>query len=141
MSTSATVFIREYGAVVACIYKHWDGYPAGIGRAIQDFAGDIPVTRGLNRQRASFNGMDDFAAALVAHLKTDPETKKIIAGDVYLYPADTVPFASGEDYVYTLTAPGDDMEKDRHIWVDVRSDDQDEPILSGYLAALTFDRY
>jgi hypothetical protein len=97
MATRAVVRVLDDDKkVIVNIYKHWNGYPSGLGAKMADFLTGFTVVQGLGADPAGkvANGMGCLAAQLVAYLKTAP-------GDVYLIPA-TPEGARGEDYVYTV---------------------------------------
>ena len=82
---SLTKIYNDSNKLLVCIYGQYDGYPSGHGKVLSDFIKDKNIVNGIgtgNTLDNSFNGMDCFAAALVAHLKTD-------IGGFYLYPHDT----------------------------------------------------
>ena len=63
-----------------CLYRQYDGYPAGHGQELIDFLKPIKLVNGLgpdNKQKVA-NGMGCLAAQLVAHFKDGP-------GQFYLY--------------------------------------------------------
>ena len=63
-----------------CLYRQFDGYPAGHGQELIDFLKPIKLVNGLsldNKQKVA-NGMGCLAAQLVAHFKDGP-------GQFYLY--------------------------------------------------------
>ena len=65
---------------IVCMYRQFDGYPAGHGQELIDFLKPIKLVNGLsldNKQKVA-NGMGCLAAQLVAHFKDGP-------GQFYLY--------------------------------------------------------
>lgn len=78
------------------IYKHYDGYPQGIGLRLKEKFQNHNVVSGIGQfdtiENAA-NGMEDFAAQVVAFLKQT-------IGDVYLYHNSTPQGSSS--YEYTL---------------------------------------
>jgi hypothetical protein len=63
-----------------CLYRQYDGYPAGHGQELIDFLKPIRLVNGLgsdNKQKVA-NGMGCLAAQLVANFKDGP-------GQFYLY--------------------------------------------------------
>jgi len=89
MSTRALIRVfDENNEPIVCIYKHFDGYPSGLGVWIKEAfnGGDCVVKNGIgigDEIPQCFNGMCDAAAWLVAFLKTHPKRPCKI-GDVYL---------------------------------------------------------
>lgn len=82
---------------VCVIYRHSDGYPSGHGADLKAEFGATDIVNGIGlvpRGRKIANGVECFAAQLVAHFKDGP-------GGIYLYPARQRD--CGEDYIYTLT--------------------------------------
>lgn len=78
---SLTYIIDENGDNVICIYRQFDGYLRGMGKALKEFVSDGKVVNGLSGDEDKvFNGVGCFAAQLVKHLKERP-------GNVYLFPA------------------------------------------------------
>ena len=91
---SLTRVHSEYGGVVLCMYRQYDGYPSGHGKELAEFLAPIAMVNGLGARDARVaNGMGCLAAQLVAHFKKQP-------GDFYLYPADANDV--GEEYVYDV---------------------------------------
>lgn len=105
MSTNANVRIFDGDDVIACIYKHCDGYPGGLGAAIQDFSNRGSITNGFVRGENDhdFNGIECYAAGLIAYLKTNLGTSEVQIGEVYLFRANHFPGDSGEEYCYDIS--------------------------------------
>ncbi|NEZ63030.1 hypothetical protein D0962_09590 [Leptolyngbyaceae cyanobacterium CCMR0082] len=118
MATRSLTYVKdEQGAVVACIYRQFDGYiKGGHGEEIASFLKDFSIVNGLSGQREKVaNGARCLAAQLVASLKSKP-------GLIYLEPTDTP--AEGVSFVYEISAnPG------KEIKVDITS--FDEVVFSG----------
>lgn len=101
MATRASIAISNMmEEPVACIYHHYDGNPDCLGVTIRDFLNGGKFVNGLNREAelgTHFNGIEDFAAQLLIHLKgTAP-------GMVYLETASN--FGElGEDWLYRINA-------------------------------------
>ena len=98
MATRAETYIYEGTTGIACIYKHYDGYPSGHGMFLAEFLNRITVINGIGRGRDVLgvfaNGIGCLAAQLVAAMKD-------AVGDVYLQPF------NGEgnvhvDYIYRV---------------------------------------
>lgn len=82
---SLTKVYDNNNKLLVCIYGQFDGYPEGHGKVLSDFIKNKNIINGIGSENTldnSFNGMYCFAAALVAHLKTE-------IGGFYLYPLDT----------------------------------------------------
>lgn len=94
MGTRSLTRVFDGDREVACIYRQFDGYPAGHGVELADFIDSRHFVNGISGDRAVFNGMGCFAAQLVGSLKGDR------AGGVYLYPAGSNDV--GEEYVYEV---------------------------------------
>lgn len=100
MSTRATVKIyNENNKVLVTIYKHWDGYPDGFGKELREICDGQTLVNGIgnDRQRVS-NGMDCFAATLIASIKRE-------AGDVYI----CLP-GRREEYNYKIKPKGNQIK-------------------------------
>lgn len=105
MGTRALVIVNEGNKELLTLFKHWDGYPDGLGQTIKDKFGPYTIVNGLSGDTTNqANRMGCFAAQLVAHLKTG-------VGDVSIEPTGERDF--GEEYTYVLS------ERDRRIWCDV----------------------
>ena len=61
------------------MYKQFDGYPSGLGAELQAFISTGTLVNGISdyENKAQFNGIACFAAALVDHFKEGP-------GGIYL---------------------------------------------------------
>lgn len=83
MSTNGVLYIhaQEEDTDILCgLLSHYDGYPEGYGKEIEDFLNSITLVNGLNSKQQNkrvANGMDCLAAQLVVHFKKRP-------GDFYL---------------------------------------------------------
>ena len=101
MATRAVIIIKDEQSKHLCtIYKHWDGYPEGLGRTLANFVRDGKLVNGISSKDLNskcWNGLGCFTASLIAHLKTQ-------IGDVYIEPEGT---DFGEEYEYTLKPDGD----------------------------------
>lgn len=101
MGTRALIHIKEAGlnsTTLVTIYKHYDGYPLGLGQQIIDILnnGDTTIGNGVFKNEkagAYFNGMGCLAAYVIGALKTQ-------IGDVYIYPLDSKNVS--EEFTYTL---------------------------------------
>ena len=78
------------------IFKHWDGYPAGLGRTLQELFGKCEIINGIADQKAPAfaNGIGCFAAQLVKALKNE-------IGDIHI--RDVSIASQGEEFSYTLS--------------------------------------
>jgi len=102
---SLTRVMDKEGKVIIELYRQYDGYPKGMGKEVLDFINGKKLVNGIGADRNVFNGMHDFAAQLVAHLKGDQ------VGNVYLYPpsARTIGIKNlcdkyGVEYLYTINS-------------------------------------
>lgn len=98
MATCASVkFISKEGQTLVTIYKHYDGYPSGLGKDILNIISNKPITNGIKGQPKlgeSFNGFDCLVASFISLTKTN-------VGDVYIKPENS--FGElGENYLYTV---------------------------------------
>jgi hypothetical protein len=104
MATRASVkFISKEGQTLVTIYKHYDGYPFGLGQDILNIISNKPITNGIKGQPKlgeSFNGFDCLVASFISLTKTN-------VGDVYIKPENS--FGElGENYLYTVQEQLDD---------------------------------
>jgi hypothetical protein len=104
MSTRALAHVYdETGKIIVTIYKHWDGYPDGFGKDLEEFCSKFTLVNGIgiNQPQPAANGMGCFAASLIKEFKDG-------AGGVYLYP----PGASGcwEEYTYHIKPDGEKIK-------------------------------
>lgn len=100
------VYDDEGTAILATIYRQFDGYPEGHGTELIRYFADTRLTNGLGRNRSNrrdkvFNGMGDVAVRLITHLKVCGRRKGQSmdwAGNYYL----ETPGARdmGEEYIY-----------------------------------------
>lgn len=107
MGTRSHTHIKaEGGAKICTIYRQMDGYPSGHGRDLFDHFGATQLINGISQGNNLFafaNGMDCFAAAVVASLKCVNGMPRI--GRIYLQaPTDD---DEGVDYAYTLYQVGE----------------------------------
>jgi len=94
---------RETNPLI-CLYRQYDGYPAGHGQELIDFLKPIKLVNGLgsdNKQKVA-NGMGCLAAQLVAHFKDGP-------GQFYLYEPELNQDA-WQDYEYHIFENGIDVK-------------------------------
>ena len=85
MSTIGMVVIKdEKNRKIVEIYNHFNSYPDGLGKIILDFidSGELVNGLGLDEDKKQFNGINDFAAQFICHIKTG-------AGGVYLHAPST----------------------------------------------------
>jgi len=82
MATRGLIYItNEKNEKIIEIYNHGDSYPSGLGKILKDFLKDGKLVNGISLDETNkkvFNGIEDFAAQLVCHLKNG-------IGGVYLY--------------------------------------------------------
>lgn len=97
---SLTVFVdvgeKKKKTEIGVMYRHWDGYPQGMGQDLFEILKGYTITNGIpiggNNWKLA-NGMGCLACQLIARMKDGP-------GNIYLYPAGTRDV--GEQYIYTL---------------------------------------
>jgi hypothetical protein len=94
MGTRSLTRVFDGDKEIACIYRQFDGYRTGHGKALADFILSRPFVNGISGSREVFNGMGCFAAQLIGHLKGDQ------AGAIYLYAPGTSDV--WEEYVYEV---------------------------------------
>jgi hypothetical protein len=87
------IYRGEETAEFLCIYRHSDGYPAGMGLDLAEFLDGLQVVNGISlRERGRVaNGAGCLAAQLVDELKTEP-------GNVYIEAPGTKDMS--EEYEY-----------------------------------------
>jgi len=97
MATRASIIMKEEGQPLMAIYKHWDGYPSGLGKQIEDIIAGGKIVNGLSvdsKLGEVFNGAGCLFATMIAKLKENP-------GDVYITSLDSVG-NNGEEYIYEV---------------------------------------
>ena len=97
MATRASIIMKEKGKPIMAMYKHYDGYPSGLGKTLKDIIEGGKLVNGLGLKQnigEVFNGAGCMFASIIAKLKTQP-------GDVYITSLDDVG-KSGEDYIYEI---------------------------------------
>ena len=102
MATRASVIFKEKGEPVFAMYKHWDGYPEGLGKQLKSIVSGGKLVNGLGPNRtlgSSFNGWGCMWATIIAELKQEP-------GDVYICRISDVG-QQGEDFVYEMDEKGE----------------------------------
>lgn len=98
MGTRSLTFVYEDKQRLLCMYRQFDGYPAGHGRELAEFLASFDaVVNGirLGETRKIANGMGCLGAQLVANFKVE-------AGGFYLYPTSTKD--AGQEYEYHIYA-------------------------------------
>ena len=94
MATRATIKFINNNEVIASIYKHWDGYPSGLGISIVNWLSDKVIISGISGQTMEegfANGIDCLAAQFIKTFKTH-------IGDLYMCPV-----TQKEEYNYTIS--------------------------------------
>lgn len=94
MGTRCLTFVYDDSTPVLCLYRQFDGYPAGHGIDLAMFLNSFEaVTNGiyLKETRKTANGMGCLAAQMVAEFKKE-------VGQFYLLPTDTED--AGQEYEY-----------------------------------------
>ena len=105
MATRASIVMKENGKPMMAVYKHWDGYPNGLGKELKEIIDGGKLTNGLSGKPKigeAFNGAGCLFASIIALLKQCP-------GDVYVTSLDSVGSA-GEEYIYEIDVNGKDVE-------------------------------
>jgi hypothetical protein len=87
---SITCVLDEQGNKIIEMYKQFDGYPEGLGKELQSFIASGTMVNGIGSATNVFNGIECFAAQLVAHFKDGP-------GGIYLH-APTTKYTNKEEY-------------------------------------------
>jgi len=104
MSTRAIarIYDDDGETILTTLYKHYDGYPEGFGRELEDFASEFTLVNGIpvGDTRKLANGMGCFAASLFSHFKNE-------VGDVYVYPAKAEPM--DVEYIYYVKPSGESI--------------------------------
>lgn len=102
MATRASVIFKHFGEPVFAMYKHYDGYPDGLGKEIKEIVSGGKLVNGLGPDKtlgSYFNGYGCMWATIIAKLKNQP-------GDVYICKISDVG-QQGEDYVYEVDVLGE----------------------------------
>jgi len=87
------------------IYKHYDGYPQGLGVTLADYLQGYKVVSGLgNDQELVANGMGCLAAQTVRYLKDVP-------GDVYLHKPAKLDWEEYEYFIWCKEGHG--------VWISI----------------------
>lgn len=71
MGTRSTTRVYQGGQMLLALYCQFDGNHEGVGQQLADFIQSRPVVNGISGSCEVFNGMECFAAQLVAHLKAE----------------------------------------------------------------------
>lgn len=97
MGTRALIHIKDESKTIATIYRHYDGYPEGLGMELKDILSGSTVPEGYlrNYQKKEdfYNGMGCLAAYIISSLKKE-------WGNVYIYPPNSRD--CGEEFVYLV---------------------------------------
>lgn len=97
MGTRSLTFVYQDKTPVLCMYRQYDGYPAGHGAELAEFLGQFEaITNGIRvgETRKTANGMGCLAAQLVGHFKQGE------VGGFYLYPTNSKD--CGQEYEYHI---------------------------------------
>jgi len=82
MATRSIINLKDDEGTILTIYKHWDGYPQGLGKKLVELKDSIKMINGLTNNtedgKIQINGFDDFIAYLIWYLKEG------VSGDVYI---------------------------------------------------------
>ena len=76
MSTRANIHFEQYGGLQANVYRHSDGYPAGLGRDLETFLDDVAA----NVQDTRFDDAEYLAAKFLVWQAQRYARKLIHAG-------------------------------------------------------------
>lgn len=120
MSTRSLIIVHDdslSSLEICTIYKHWDGYPQGLGQILFDNFNDFEIVNGLDGKNPRVaNGMGCLAAQIITVLKNlvlNNNKDYGMAGDVLILPTGTRD--CGEEYIYTFYCNkicGDFMSKE-----------------------------
>ena len=102
MATRASVVFKEKGQPVFAMYKHYDGYPEGLGKTLKSIITEGKMVNGLGADRTLgkvFNGYGCMFATIIAKMKDEP-------GDVYICKVSDVGHQD-EDYLYEVNEKGE----------------------------------
>ena len=102
MGTRASVIFKEKGEPVFAMYKHYDGYPEGLGEDLKSIISNGRIVNGLGQNRtlsSTFNGYGCMFATIIAKLKDEP-------GNVYICKISDVG-QQGEDFIYEVSEKGE----------------------------------
>ena len=105
MATRVSIVMKENGKPMVAVYKHWDGYPSGLGKSLEEIIMGGKITNGLGTERKLgevFNGAGCLFASNISILKEQP-------GDVYMTSFDGVG-QSGEEYIYEIDVNDKDVK-------------------------------
>jgi len=94
MGTRSLTYVYEDNTPLMCMYRQFDGYPAGHGLELANFLTSFDaIVNGYSTQedRKVANGMGCLAAQLVANFK-------VAVGNFYIYPIDCGD--CGQEYEY-----------------------------------------
>jgi hypothetical protein len=85
------------------MYRHSDGYPAGMGQDLHSFLAPFHIVSGLRltENKSAANGAGCLAAQLVCHFKDGP-------GEIYLCPP-TLGHDMGQEYEYHIHIEGKEI--------------------------------
>jgi hypothetical protein len=102
MGTRASVIFKTENEPVFAMYKHYDGYPEGLGKELKSIIAEGTITNGLGAERTlgkAFNGYGCMFATIIAKLKNEP-------GNVYICKIKDVGY-QGEEYIYEVNEKGE----------------------------------
>lgn len=102
MGTRASVIFKEKDKPMFAMYRHYDGYPTGLGEELKAIISGGTIVNGLGSNRtlgATFNGAGCLFATIISKLKDEP-------GNVYMCHIDQVG-NQGEDYIYEVNEKGE----------------------------------
>ena len=106
MGTRSLTHVYDENERLVTMYRQFDGYLSGHGKALHDFLASLTMTNGLPCREAEVryaNGACCLAAQMIAHFKKGP-------GDIYIM----TPGNHGQDYEYTVN-----IDEDMNIKVSV----------------------
>lgn len=83
---------------ITCLYRQFDGYPAGMGRDLAKILAPLRIVNGHSGDPSQANGMGCLAARLVKGLKADEP------GNVYIHPAKSRD--CDEEFEYQISVQG-----------------------------------
>lgn len=92
---SLTYVYNDTNEPLVCMYRQFDGYPAGHGVDLAEFLNSGKMTNGIpmGSNEVLFNGMGDLAAQMIVNFKKD-------TGGFYLFPTNDLSQDCWQEYEY-----------------------------------------
>jgi len=103
MGTRSNIRIHDGDdKLLCCLYRQFDGYPAGVGCMLQDFVEDKVMVNGFNEEDGSqINGPGDFATMFITWDKGLGDNK-VSTGNLYMMRPNHKVGSSWEEYCYDI---------------------------------------